>query len=445
MEYYFIGIKGSGMASMAQILHDMGHKVSGSDISQHIFTQDILEKKNIPIYDFNPSNLTEDMIVIKGNSFKENHPEVIKAKELNLTIKTYVELLAELISEYYSICIAGTHGKTTTTGLVQHLFSGKEKTGYLIGDGTGYLSKDSINFIVESCEYQDNFLNYYPKAILINNIELDHVDYFKSMEQYLESFRKFSTHASEFVVLNGDDANMKIPKQDNYYYFGTNENAHFKAENISYDKTGVEFNLVINTNDEVKQAAFKLNLYGSHMLYNSLAAIALYYLKTKDTDFKYIEERLNSFQGVARRFEVNELGSNIIIDDYAHHPTAIKLMIETVRQKYPDKKLIAFFKPDRYSRIYEFGKQIGRELNLADEAYLFDFPSTSIKEPGIEIDMNIVLNEMKHGMIIEEDLNSTQRFKDYQNCVFLFMSSKNVYDYEELLKKSLKYANDCAS
>lgn len=445
MEYYFIGIKGSGMASMAQILHDMGHKVSGSDIQQHIFTQDLLEKKNIPIYDFNSSNLTEDMIIIKGNSFDEQHPEVIKAKELNLTIKSYVELLSELITEYYSICIAGTHGKTTTTGLVQHLFSGKEATGYLIGDGTGYLSKDSINFIVESCEYQDNFLNYYPKAILINNIELDHVDYFKSMEQYLQSFKEFSTHASEFVVLNGDDVNMKIPHQANHYYFGTKDNAHFKAEHINYDESGVEFDLIINIDNEVKKAHFKLNLYGSHMLYNSLAAIALYYLKTNDTDFQYIERRLNTFQGVARRFEVKELGSNIIIDDYAHHPTAIKLMIETVRQKYPDKKIVAFFKPDRYSRIYEFGQQIGQELNLADEAYLFEFPVTSIKEPGIEIDMNFVLKSMKHGIIIDEDLNSVQRFKDYQNSVFLFMSSKNVYDYEELLEKSLKYANDCAS
>ncbi len=146
-----------------------------------------------------------------------------------------------------------------------------------------------------------------------------------------------------------------------------------------------------------------------------------------------MEKQLNDFKGVARRFQEQIVGSNVFVDDYAHHPTAINLMIETVRQKYPDKKIIAFFKPDRYSRIYEFGKDIALALDNADEAYLFEFPTTSAKEANIDIDISYVKNFMEKGVIINEELSDALRFKGYTNSIFLMMSSKNVYDFAKLL------------
>jgi len=439
--YYFIGIKGSGMSALANILLDQGHRVLGSDIDQHIFTQDKLEMRGVEIFSYHPDNIKDDYIVVVGNSFDKSHVEVEKAKALNLETYKYVEMLALLIDQSYSVGIAGTHGKTTTTGLVSTILKGQGKTGFLIGDGHGLLESDAINFVVECCEYQDNYLNYYPNIVLINNIELDHVDYFKSMEQYIQSFINFASHAKDYVVLNGDDVNVQlIPRQDNYYYFGLNENNDFVAKNVSYHEKGITFDLYTRYQHSTLTYAytFNLNFYGAHMLMNALAAITIYVLRSKDLDYEKMATYLNDYQGVARRFDIIEVNDNVFIDDYAHHPTAINLMIETVRQKYPDKKLISIFKPDRYSRIYEFGKEIALALNKSDEAYLFEFPSTSVKEEGIDIDMNYVLKDMKQGEIIAEDQSSIDRFKNYHNCVFLFMSSKNVYDYREALIQSLE-------
>ena len=441
MNYYMIGIKGSGMASLAHILKDLKHEVSGSDIEQHIFLEDDLRKRGIPIYPFAPDNLTTDMVVIKGNSFDETHPEIRRAQQMGLEIYTYMEMLAQLIETHYTICIAGTHGKTTTTGLVSQVLKGKEATGYLIGDGHGQMLPVSENFVLESCEYQDNYLNYYPNIVLINNIDYDHVDYFKTVGQYLASFKEFAEHAKDYVVINGDDEHCQaIAKKDNFYYFGTHDNNNFQARNIILNETGMEFDLYSDYQRPQKEFVyhFKLKLFGLHILMNVLATIAIYTLKRDEEDYAYVEDQLNHFQGVARRFKIIEQETNVFIDDYAHHPTAIKLNIAAARQKYPGKKVIAFFKPDRYSRIFEFGQSIAQALDEADEVYLFEFPSTSKKEVGIDIDMNYVKQFSTKAQLITEDEKSIHHFAGLKNTVFLFMSSKNVYDYSTQLMNFLR-------
>lgn len=436
MNYFMIGIKGSGMASLAQILLDQGHTVSGSDIDDYIFTQDALIKRNVEISSFNKNNIKKGSVIIYGNSFDFNHVEMLVARTLNLEMYRYTEMLSKIIKDNYTICVAGTHGKTTTTGLVNTLFNGFAPTGYLIGDGHGHLESDMKYFIVESCEYQDNYLNYYPKVAIINNIELDHVDYFKTYEQYINSFANFTTHASDYVILNGNDENvLKINKRDNFYYFGTNNNCDFQATNIEFTSRGVTFNLCSNYNriNKVEVYKFDLHLFGHHMLLNCLASIATLVITQGIEDYPKIEKQLNGFTGVSRRFDIVEKGSNVFVDDYAHHPTAIKLMIDTVRQKYPEKKVIAFFKPDRYSRVDTFKLDIAHTLELADEVFLFDFPHTSVKEDGHDITIQNVLDLMNKGTIIDELVFDVSYFKNRENCVFLMMSSKNVYNFREKL------------
>lgn len=437
MKYFLIGIKGSGMASLAQLLADLGNEVMGSDIDYHIFTQDILEKRSIKIFNFNKDNIKEDMIIVKGNTFNEDHEEVKQARALNLKVYTYPQMVSQLIDMYFSICIAGTHGKTTTTGLITKLLQDKEATSYLIGNGHAHIVDDSKNIVVESCEYKDNYLNYKPDIALINNIDLDHVDYFKSLDQYIKSFETFASQAKKYVILNGFDENVrKIEKKDNYYYFGLNDDDNFQAKNIVFDEDGLSFDFYTDFNEHnVKEFAyhFQIHVYGKHMLYNILAALGIYLLKGIDKDYKYLEKQLNSFEGVERRFQETFVKNNIFIDDYAHHPTAIKLTIEAVRQKYPDKKIVALFKPDRYSRILEFGDAFGHALDLADEAYLFEFPQNAIKEDNIDIDASYLKKLMKNGDIIGEGIEDALRFKDYENTVFLTMSTKNVYDFAKLI------------
>lgn len=156
--YYFIGIKGSGMSALALVLHDLGHQVLGSDITQYTFTQKGLAAAGIKMLPFDPANLKPGYTVIAGNSFTDDHPEIKRAKELGLTIYRYHEFLGKLIEGYTSIGVAGAHGKTSTTGLLAHTLSGVAKTSYLIGDGTGKGIPDSKFFVFEADEYRRHFL-----------------------------------------------------------------------------------------------------------------------------------------------------------------------------------------------------------------------------------------------------------------------------------------------
>ena len=180
---HFIGIKGSGMASLACILNDLGETVTGSDIEKYIFTQQPLEARKIKITPFDADNIQPGMNVIIGNAFDESNCEVAKALHTEgVNSYYYHEYLGQLVERYTTISVAGTHGKTTTTGMLSHMMSALNKTGYLIGDGTGEMPKDSHYFALESCEYQRHFMAYHPDYAIITNIDLDHIDYYKDLE-----------------------------------------------------------------------------------------------------------------------------------------------------------------------------------------------------------------------------------------------------------------------
>lgn len=426
--YYFIGIKGSGMAPLATIMYELGHSVAGSDIDKYIFTQDELEVRNIPIYSFNPSNIKDGMTVIIGNAFDDNHPEVKAALENeNVVCHRYFTFLGHFMENYISISVAGTHGKTTTTGLAYHLFKDFDNTSVLIGDGTGHGLKDSKYFIAESCEYKDHFLAYYPKYAIINNIELDHVDYFKSMEQYVTSFEKFANQVQDTVIAWGDDPYLRKMKfEKNALLFGLGDRNDVKAKNVLESKKGMSFDVYIH---DSLFGHFDLPFYGKHMLYNALAVITLGYLE--DMDSKYIQKRLSCFEGVKRRYTVKEIGNNIYVDDYAHHPTAIKLVIEASRVRYPGKKIIAIFKPDRFSRGARFASEFAKAMDLADVPYFCPFPSNAAKEEGIDISIEDIANLLPRSKVISEDEVGAQVLASHEDAVFLFMSSKDIYKLEE--------------
>ncbi len=430
--YYFIGIKGSGMASLARILYDLGYEVSGSDIDKYIFTEEDLRQKNIPIYSFDAHNIKDGYHVIIGNSFDKEHVEV-KAAMNNPTVKCYryVDFLGELMNQYESIAIAGTHGKTTTTGMAYHLFNEYKKTSVLIGDGTGFACPDSHYFIAETCEYQDHFLHYYPKYALINNIEYDHVDYFKTFDDYLASFEKFANQVKDTVIIWGDDPYLpKLNILTRKLSFGLKNSNDVVAKNYIASTLGMSFDVYIH---KELFGHFNLPYYGMHMLQNALANITLGYLEGMDA--KYINERLASFSGVKRRYTIQECGHNIYVDDYAHHPTAITKVIESTRQRYPSKKIVAIFKPDRYSRILRFAKEFANALNLADYAYLCHFPQNAIKEEGIDIDINEIGQYIPKAKIINEDIDAAKELANYDNVVYLFMSSKDIYKFAKMVMK----------
>lgn len=426
--YYFIGIKGSGMAPLATILYELGHQVCGSDIDKYIFTQDELQKRNIPIYSFDAKNIKDGYKVIIGNAFAENHIEVKAALENESVITyRYAEFLGNLMEQFDSIAIAGTHGKTTTTGMAYHLFKDFEKTTVLIGDGTGRAIQDSKYFIAESCEFQDHFLEYFPKYAIINNIELDHVDYFGTLENCIASFEKFANQVKDTVIVWGDDPNInKINFKQRAVRFGLNLENDIYATNVIESEEGLSFDVYCYKD---LFGHFKLPFFGKHMLYNSLAIIALGYLE--NMEYEYMAKQMQTFEGTKRRYTVTEIGHNVYVDDYAHHPTAIEYVIQATRTRYPNKKVVAVFKPDRFSRGAQFAKEFAKSLSLADYAYFCHFPDNAVKEVGVDIDIYDIAGYLPRAKVIKEDEEGAQILAQHDDVVFLFMSSKDIYKLQE--------------
>lgn len=419
MKYYFIGIKGSGMSSLAILLKDKGEEVRGSDVEEYIFTEDELKRKNIEILKFNKNNFNKDSIVIIGHKFiNSDNEEVIKAKKENEWYE-YNDFLSKFISNYYSIAICGSHGKTSTTSLVAHILNEVDECGYLIGDGTAHITPLSNYFVFEACEHKEHFLKYKPNIILINNIDYDHVDYYKKEEDYINAFYKFSENAKDKVIVNGDD--YYLSKVSNTLKYGIEDYNDVKAKNIEENSEGISYDLYYQ-NNFIKRVKFAF--FGHHMVYNTLASISVgLYL---NLNIETIEKGLNEFKGVKRRFNEFIVDESIYIDDYAHHPSEIRATINAVRQKYPKKTLIAFFKGDRYSRVYTFARQIADALSKANYSYVLPFPSCSVKEEGINIDETyLCLFDNNIKCLNQEELIKISRM---QNCVYLFMSSKSMKD-----------------
>ncbi len=435
--YYFIGIKGSGMASLACILKDQGYEVAGSDIEKYIFTQESLLEKAIPFYHFDAQNIKDGMQVIIGNAFDETHVEV-RAALNNPTVETftYPAFLGKMLNAYESICVSGTHGKTNTTGMLSHLFNEQGRCGYLIGDGSGYMPQDATHFVLESCEYKRNFLNYKPDYAIILNIELDHVDYYKGLEDYLDAFETFANGVKKGVVVFGDEDNTKaISIQVPHLYYGMESSNDVYASNVVEDASGVHFDCIYKGQ---LFGHFDLALYGEHLLWNALGCIALGILN--GLSYEMILKGLQSFQGVKRRFSIEEVGNTVYIDDYAHHPTAIALTIKAAKQKYPKKEIVAFFKPDRYSRIAYFLEEFKTAFDEADVVYLFDFPKNAQKEDGIDISIVDLLKAVPQAKLIEETQIEAESLLKHGEACYLFMSSKDIYKFKDMMKN---FQNNC--
>ena len=208
--YHFIGIKGSGMSALALMLHQMGHKVQGSDVDKYYFTQRGLEQAGIAILPFDEQNITGDVELIAGNAFRpDNNVEIAHADRLGLTYKRYHEFLGDFMRQFASFGVAGAHGKTSTTGLFAHVMSNIIDTSFLIGDGTGRGSANAQYFVFESDEYERHFKPYYPEYSIITNIDFDHPDYFTSLEDVFNAFNDYAKQVKKGLFLYGEDEQLR--------------------------------------------------------------------------------------------------------------------------------------------------------------------------------------------------------------------------------------------
>lgn len=432
---FFVGIKGTGMASLAKIAHNMGHKVSGSDIDKHFFTEDSLRELKIPICLFNASNIQDNMLVVVGNAFGDDHEEVVAAcNNPTVEVVRYHNFLGQLMDDYRSITVSGSHGKTTTTTLLKNMLEEFKDTGYLIGDGHGDLATSDTYFAVEACEFRRHFLAYNPKVAIMTNFEIDHVDYFKSEEDYLSSYMEFSENVEELIIAWGDDPNFhKLSFNKPVWSYGFSANNTLQATNIERTTTHSIFDV---NKDGHFIYRFNLPLVGDHMILNALSVIGVGIYEGIKPEI--METGLANFKGASRRFVIDEGINNIYIDDYAHHPTEIKVTLEAVRTRYPKRKVVAIFKPHRVGRVYYFAQEFADALSLADAVYLCPFTSIDDQEEGIDIDITYLQDRIPGSQIVELYEEDIQNLGSQAPAVFVFMSSKDIYDLKDALKHWLK-------
>ena len=426
--YYFIGIKGAGMSALAIILKQLGYNVMGSDLDKHFFTENGLIENDIPFYGYDANNIKEDMTIIKGASIRDDHVELIRARELGLEVLEYNEMVGRLTREFKTICVAGCHGKTTTTNMFSLAFKDRG-ISYLIGDGTGYASKEAEYFALESCEYQRHFLAYKPYYAVITNIDLDHVDYFKDIDDIIDAYTSYANMATRKVIAYGDDPYTRKMKLDKpILFYGLEDNNDVVARNVEYYNKGIKF-------DIDGYGHFDLPLYGKHQLLDCLAVIAV--CMEEKIPFLEVLNNLREFKGAKRRFTEVIVGNNIIIDDYAHHPSEVRATIDAIRQKYEDKKLVIVFQPHTFSRTKEFADELIGVFNMVDATYLLDIhPAREKQEDYPDITSDMIISKLDNGYHI--NMNEANKLAEFNNTVFAFMSPNDVSVLEKELEELLK-------
>ena len=434
MKYYCIGIKGTGMSTLAQILYDLGNEVSGYDDAKgHKFTQDGLEQRGIPIYYDHNHKIDPDTIVTYSVAFKEDHEEMKRVKKLGLTIKKYSEIMGDVIDMFETIGVSGTHGKTTTSSLIRHLLEPTLGCNYFIGAGDGHADKKNKYFVVESDEFNRHFTDYHPTYSIITNIEAEHLECYKDIDDIRNTFEIFANQTKKLVVANGDNAEVrKIHYQTPVKFYGFHENNDIVIKNMKLLETGSVFDLYI---DKELFGHFDIPLYGSHMVMNAAAAITIAKELglTKDT----IHELLETFHNAKRRFAETKMGNCVIIDDYAHHPTEIKVTLEAVKQKYPNKRLVVVFVPNTYSRTKDFKEEFVEAFNIADKTYLTDIDSNRERQedyPGVTSHM--IVDNLKDGEMIS--LDTIDKLKNEKDSVICFMSCAYVDNLIDSFKNLIK-------
>ena len=421
------------MSTLAQILSDLGNEVSGYDDAKgYKFTQEGLEKRNIEIYYDQKHNLTEDTIVTYSVACPIDHKELVRARNLGLTIKKYNEIVGEITALFDTIGVSGTHGKTTTTSIIRHILETTIGCNYFVGSGDGSVTKKNKYFVIESDEFNRHFLAYHPKYSIITNIEREHLECYKDIDDIRDTFEKFVNKTEEFAVVCGDNEEIrKINYTSKVYFYGFSGDNDIVIKNLELNSDGSSFDLYFNSDF---YGSFDIPLYGKHMVLDATAAIVL--CKNLGIEENDIKDALTTFQNAKRRFAIDKVNNTIIIDDYAHHPTEIKVTLEAVKQKYPNKDLTVIFKPNTYSRTKDFTDEFVDALSIADKVFLTEIESNREKqEDYVGVSSKLITDKIKNSEIVNEE--NLEIMKSYSESVICVMGCADVSHIINNLKKVL--------
>lgn len=378
---HLIGIGGSGMYPLAQILFSQGYNLSGSDNNPGD-TLNAVKDMGIPVFmGHRAENIEGADLVVHSAAIMQDNPELVAAREKGIQIIDRSVLLGIVTSWYNNaVCVCGTHGKTTVSSMITHIFmkSGFDPTTVIGGKleiigGSGRVGK-SQNMVCEACEYVDTFLKLSPDVAVILNIDRDHMEYFKTLENLISSFRKFSEMTTRLIVVNGDDENsMKAVcgLEKKIVTFGLDSKNDYYADSIKSEVCHQNHSLITKFNVYKKGALLgeaKITIPGKHNVYNALAAIST--CLENSVPFNDITDALLSFKSAKRRFDVLGIKNGVTIaDDYAHHPAELKATINAALS-LGFKKVWAVFQPFTFSRTAMLLDDFAEVLSLADRVVL---------------------------------------------------------------------------
>jgi len=425
------------MSALAQILHDMGYKVQGSDVGKYFFTQAALEDSKIKILPFQRENITQGMTVIAGNAFPDTHEEIDEALKQGIPVIRYHAFLGEFMNKFTSIAVTGSHGKTSTTGLLSHVMGGAKPTSYLIGDGTGSGVKDAEYFVFEACEYRRHFLSYFPDYAIMTNIDFDHPDYFSNIDDVYSAFQQLAMQVNKAIIAFGDDDQLqKIQAEVPVIFYGFGNGNDFQARNLQKSTSGTKFDVFVRNHF---YASFEIPTFGDHNVLNALSVIALCHYE--EINVEVLQSQLKTFGGVKRRFTEKVIGNQVLVDDYAHHPVEIKATINAARQKYPNSQIVAVFQPHTFTRTQTFLQEFGESLGEADKVYLCEIFGSARENHG-KLSINDLKAKIDGAEILHEE--DTSPLLMLNNSVLLFMGAGDIQKfqlaYEGLLQQQLKKA-----
>lgn len=449
---HMIGIGGSGMCPLAEILHSKGYSITGSDNNESDPLKRIIAL-GIPVFmGHKKENIKNAQLIVYSAAISKDNPELIAAKEQNIPTMERSVLLGIITRKFDNVIgVCGTHGKTTVTSMITQILciNGKDPTAVIGGKlpliNANGRAGDSENMVCESCEFVETFLKLSPDKAVLLNIDNDHLDYFKTMENLVNAFKKFVEMAS-LVFYNGDDklSNTAVKNCKNKISFGLNKDNDFYADDITNGLLGLKFKIYKNNADTEKPeflTEMELSIPGKHNVYNAMAAFCVCFnmgIAPKD-----IVSALDNFNGAGRRFEkIYSNNTLTIIDDYAHHPTEIAATLKAAKS-LPFKRVTVLFQPFTFSRTELLLNDFIKSLSIADRVVLTPIMgSREINKSGIS--SNDIAKGLKNVKCVQsfneasEYLLSTAQKGD----LIITMGGGDIYKAAHIMRDTLNKINE---
>ena len=454
---HFVGIGGIGMSGLALIMDSLGFKIQGSDIADNKYLYN-LRKRKIPIYlRHDKKNIKNCTVLVISSAIKKTNPELVEAKRKNLPIIPRGKMLAHIVSLMKNIVVVGSHGKTTTTSLIASIFQNTKLDPTIINGGvinsinnTAKLGKSEWS-ILEADESDGSFIHIPPTYSIITNIDREHMDFYKSMKDiknfFVEFIKKVPSFGKSFICID-DKINkeiLKSLKSQNFYTYGTDKKSNFFIKKIRQNKNFTEFDLSVNLPNKKKTEIkrIRIPLLGLHNVRNAVAAMAV--SLTIGISIKNIKNGLSNFKGVQRRFnKIFTYNGISFYDDYAHHPTEIREVLNGVSKVYDKFDKVCIFQPHRISRLKDLKKEFSFAFKKADTVILCPIYAAGEKiKLGfsyLEFAKQIIKNS-KVKLYIVNDLNQLVKFLKtnmYGKKIVIGMGAGSISSWMKKIPKLIK-------